>query len=515
MLDMALDHFKAGRLAEAADCCGKLLNRTSRDFQALHLLGRARMGEHQFDQAAYFLTAALGVGPPDDAAVRLLSDLAAAELAQRHVDSAVDCFRRILAIRPADPATLQRFGNALYDAGRIDEAIAIYRRGVEAAPNSAGIYNNLGNALRAAGVLEEAVTAYRSAVSLRPDHGLLHNNLGKALYMLDRNEEAADCHRRVLAISPDDPDALIGLGNALRKGKQPGVAEPSLQEACDHYLHALRIGPDDASAQIGVGNALLGLFRHAEAVPYLERALAQRPEDNDTRIALGNALLGANRNTEALAQYREAEKHTTETGALRLNQALALLTIGGWSEGWELLKSRFSVPQAFPGLELPRDVQFWRGEDIAGKTILLQGEQGLGDTIHLVRYAPLVAARGAKVVLRVQPVLGKLIATMRGVDTVLTGFDPAPAVDVVCPLMSLPRAFKTDLATMPANGAVSHRTRTVSLVVATLCLACASDRALAWRGAVSSICRIARCRWRSSRRCCNARTTSSTGCKRR
>jgi tetratricopeptide (TPR) repeat protein len=451
MLDLALQHYKAGRFAEAAACCGKILNQSPRDFHALHLLGRVRMSEHQFDQAAYFLTAALGLAPPDDAAVGVLSDLAAAELAQRHVDSAVDCFRRILAIRPADPATLQRLGNALYDAGRIDEAIATYRLGVEAAPNSAGIFNNLGNAMRAAGLLEEAVVAYRSAVSLRPDHVLLQNNLGQALYMLDRNDEAAECHRRALAISPDDPDALIGLGNALRKGKQPGVAERAFEQACDHYLHALRIRPDDVSAQIGVGNALLGLFRHAEAVPYLERALAQRPEDNDTRIALGNALLGANRNVEALAQYREAEKHTTDTAPLRLNQALALLTIGGWSEGWELMESRFSVPQAFPGLELPRDVRFWRGEDIAGKTILLQGEQGLGDTIHLVRYAPMVAARGATVVLRVQPMLGKLLGGMRGVDIVLTGFDPAPAVDAVCPLMSLPRAFDTDLATVPAQ----------------------------------------------------------------
>jgi len=393
---------------------------------------------------------ALGA-PDDDATISALNELAAAELAQRHFDSAVDCFRRILKVRPAEPETLQSLGNALYDAGRFEEAIATYRQGVEAAPNSAGIYNNLGNALRAVGRLEEAIEAYRSAVGLRPDHVLLYYNLGQALSLLDREDEAAESYRCALAINSGDPDALIGLGNTLRKGKQPDVAEQHFQEALDHYLHALRVRPNDASALIGVGSALLGLFRHVEAVPYLERALAQRPEDNDTRIALGNALLGANRNAEALVQYREAEKHTTDTAALRLNQALALLTIGRWTEGWELLESRFSVPQAFPGVDLPRDVQFWRGEDIAGKTILLQGEQGLGDTIHLVRYAPLVAERGARVVLRVQPVLGKLIGGMRGVDTVLTGFDAAPEVDVVCPLMSLPLAFNTELATIPAS----------------------------------------------------------------
>ena len=394
----------------------------------------------------------LGLGAPDDDdAISALNALAAAELAQRHYDGAVDCFRRILAIRPAEPAVLQSLGNVLYDAGRFEEAIATYRQGVEAAPSSAGIYNNLGNALRASGRLEEAVEAYRSAIGLRPDHVVLHNNLGQALSLLGRDEEAAGSHRRALAVNPNDPDALIGLGNALRKLKQPSAAADHFKEACDYYMRALRIRPDDVSGLIGIGSALLGLFRHVEAVPYLERALASRPADNDIRIALGNALLGANRNAEALALFREAEKHTADTAALRLNQALALLTIGGWSEGWELLESRFSVPKVFPGLDLPRDVQFWRGEDIAGKTILLQSEQGLGDTIHLVRYAPLVAERGARVVLRVQPLLGKLMCGIRGVDTVLTGFDATPEVDAVCPLMSLPRAFSTELVTIPAN----------------------------------------------------------------
>jgi tetratricopeptide (TPR) repeat protein len=453
MLDLALQHYQEGRLAEAAACCGEILGSKPRDFQALHLLGRVRIGQGKFNEAAYVLAAALGSASATEAdTAAALRDMATAELAQHHTEFAVDYCRRALAIQPNNAATLQTLGNALYEAGRFDDAIAVYRQGLAVAPHSAGILNNLGNALRAAGRLDEAVEAYREAVALRPDHALLHNNLGQAFCLLDRNQEAADCHRRASAIDPDDPETLIGLGNALRRMKQSDAArEQYEEEACEHYRHAVRLRPDDPAAISGLGGALLGLFRHVEAVPYLERAVAQRPADNDAHITLGNALLGANRNLEALQHYEFAEANGAASPGLRLNQALALLGIGRWSEGWEKLEARFSAPGAFPDLTLPKDTRFWRGENIEGKTILLQGEQGLGDTIHMVRYAPLVAERGAKVIVRVQPVLGKLIAEMLGVDTVLTGYEEAPEVDLVCPLMSLPLALGTEVETVPAN----------------------------------------------------------------
>ena len=170
MLDMALDHFKAGRLAEAADCCGKLLNRTSRDFQALHLLGRIRIKQGAFEEAVFFLSAALGAGSPDpNATVATLNDLVSAELAQGHSDAAIDHARRALAIHPGNPVVLQALGNALSAATRFEEAIEVYRQGLIAQPKSAGIYNNLANALRAAGKPEEAAEAYRHATTLRPE----------------------------------------------------------------------------------------------------------------------------------------------------------------------------------------------------------------------------------------------------------------------------------------------------------------------------------------------------------
>ena len=357
---------------------------------------------------------------------------------------AVAACQRALALQPNDAATLQTLGNALMAMQRVDAAIEAFRQGLFAQPNSAGLHLNLASALRTAGRLEEATVSYRSAILLRPERAQSHSDLGHVLCLLGRHEEAVQSYRQALAFDPDDANSLIGRASAL-------LALKENEAACECFQRALRISPDDTTALYGLGCALLARFRHEEAVPYLERAAALRPGHSDTRAALGNALLGANRNAEALLNYRAAAENNEDVPGLQLNQALALLGIGAWSEGWQRFEARFSVPDVFPALDLPKDVRFWRGEDIAGRTILLQAEQGFGDTIHCVRYAPLVAERGAKVVLRVQPELAKLAAEVRGVDTVLTSYDPAPAMDLICPLMSLPLAFGTEIATIPAD----------------------------------------------------------------
>jgi tetratricopeptide (TPR) repeat protein len=446
MLDMALDHFKAGRLAEAADCCGKLLNRRSRDFQALHLLGRIRIRQGAFEEAVFFLSAALGAGSPDpNDTVATLNDLVSAELAQGHIDAVIDHARRALALQPDNPVALQTLGNALYDAQRFDEAIGIYHQGLAVQPNSAGIYNNLGNALHAAGKLEEAAEAYRHAVTLRPDAAELHANLGHILCLLERIDEAVECYRRAIAIDPNDADIRTVLGTLLRPRKE-------FEEACEHYRHALRLRPDEPEVLFGLGAALLGQFRCEEALGHLQRAAALRPAHADTREALGNALVGVNRVPEGLREYRAGRELQPDSPELMHNEAVALVMVGNGAEGWREMEARLSVKHEPPLLELPEDMPHWRGETaIDGKTILLQSEQGLGDTLMMVRYVPLVARQGARVLVRVQPLLGKLLADLPGAAAVLTSYDALPVADMACPLMSLPLAFGTELATVPAT----------------------------------------------------------------
>ena len=134
----------------------------------------------------------------------------------------------------------------------------------------------------------------------------------------------------------------------------------------------------------------------------------------------------------------------------RWNKSLALLLGGQLKEGFKLFESRY---QAWAGQHaVALDAPLWLGEeDVGGKTVLLHSEQGLGDSIQFCRYAPLLKARGARVVMVVPKPLVALMQSLQGVDEVIESGQPLPAFDFHCPMMSLPLAFKTDLDTIPLS----------------------------------------------------------------
>src|SRR4051812_41023756 len=158
MYDIALSHYEAGRLAEAAESCRAILNERPRDFCALHLLGLIRYAEGLHDQAAFFLTAALGAAPaetPD--IVPTLNALGTTLSSQGQFDAAIECYRRALAIQSGDGGSLYAYGNVLYAAEQYEEAIRAYRHAVAMEPRRAELHNKLGNALRQAGQSDAAI----------------------------------------------------------------------------------------------------------------------------------------------------------------------------------------------------------------------------------------------------------------------------------------------------------------------------------------------------------------------
>ena len=257
-------------------------------------------------------------------------------------------------------------------------------------------------------------------------------------------EAAAACHA-ILHRAPHDWLALRLLGHIRN-------SERAFDEAARLLAAALQAAPADAPDVIsmlnGLAEALRGKQDFAAALACYHRALARDPRDAMTLQNLGSTLVALNRHAEALEQYRLARSVAPDSIELRLNEGVAMLALGRWPEGWERLEARLSMARD----QFPQDVPQWRGEtDIAGRSILLQAEQGLGDTLQFVRYAPLVAARGARVVVRAQPVLGALLARLPIAGPVLTYFDPVPAIDVQCPIMSLPLVFRTTPADVPAR----------------------------------------------------------------
>jgi tetratricopeptide (TPR) repeat protein len=263
-------------------------------------------------------------------------------------------------------------------------------------------------ALHQQGELDYADAAYASVLASDPDHFNALSMLGILAYQTGRAQRAVDLLSRAVAIDPGQPGIHSNLAlalNAVGRGRD-AIA------SCDN---AIAIDPGCVEAHSNRGNSLWGLGRREEALDSYGRAIALDPG--------------------------HAQTHWNE-GFLRLQ-------LGQFEAGWPKQEWRWRLPH-MAAARRTFTQPLWLGkENIAGRTILLHAEQGLGDTIQFCRYARFVAALGATVVLEVQRPLKEVLSSLQGVSQVVAQGDPLPAFDLHTPLMSLPLAFNTALQTIP------------------------------------------------------------------
>ncbi|HEY2131414.1 MAG TPA: tetratricopeptide repeat protein [Acetobacteraceae bacterium] len=359
----------------------------------------------------------------------------------RPEDIIARCYQS-LALRPDDPVVHVTLGSALWTTGAREEAIGHFARAVELDPGYVDARDGYGNALSRSGRFAEAVAQFRAAVALRPEEGELHYHLGNALLGSGEPVEAEACYHDALARRPDHAGALNNLGNAMR-------SQQRYAEAIPFYRRALALRPEYFGTRNNIGSALLALHRPAEAIPYFQAALAARPDYAEACNNLGGAKLALGHPAEAVAWFRRAVELDPDQVQAQLGEALALLSMGNFRRGWAVYEARWRMPQFRADVPALADLHWDGAAEVSGRTILLYAEQGLGDTIQFVRYAKRLRARGARVVLSVQPSLVRLFAGLG--DAVIAQTDALPPHELHCPLMSLPLAFGTELATIPAE----------------------------------------------------------------
>jgi len=316
----------------------------------------------------------------------------------------------VLAHEPGNFDALHILGQIHYGRGRFADALTLIQTALHNDLSRADGFASLGLVFHALRRFNEALIGYEEGLRLAPDDVELLNRRGVALLELRRPCEALADFDRVLAASPDRLEALGNRGNALIKLNRPA-------EALAAYDRALAIAPGNAQLLTNRAVALRRLDRPQEAAVSAGKALAANPR---------------------FAQARFVE-------------SVARLTMGDFPAGWRGYETRWEVGD----LSMQRRdfaSPLWRGDTpLEGKTILLHAEQGFGDTLQFVRYAPLVAARAAMVFLEVQPELVRLLSPLSGAEAVISRGAPLPAFDLHCPLMSLPLAFGTEPGTIPAN----------------------------------------------------------------
>ncbi len=367
---------------------------------------------------------------------------------------------------------------ALHRQGRLREAEKLYARALKAAPDNFDALHLLGSLKAQAGQMGEALRLLNAAVKVNPRAPEALVNLANVLHALKRDADALDCLDKALAINPADLHALQNRASALLSLKRPqealvcldtvvtreprngpalvnrGIAKAELgrhADALGDFDAALKLAPGDARVLYNRGNALLQLGRPAEAIADFDRALATLPGHSPTWNNRGRALEMLNRHDEAVNSFGRAIEQNKDYADAHFNLALTLLTLGNLQQGfaeYEWRWKRTGVTDRRRNYRGP----LWLGEyPLARKTILLHAEQGLGDTIQFARYAPLLARAGARVVLEVQPELKALLGRLPGVASCHARGETLPAYDVHCPLGSLPRAFKTTPANIPAE----------------------------------------------------------------
>ncbi|MGD0767399.1 MAG: tetratricopeptide repeat-containing glycosyltransferase family protein [Tepidisphaeraceae bacterium] len=302
-------------------------------------------------------------------------------------------YRRVLAAVPRHPDALFLLGLILNATKRFAEAAEVFHRAIEVNPGAAKYYANLAVAVGAPGLgrIDEAIEIYRKALELQPAEAALWSNLGNELRAAGRWQEAIDCYRRAVQLKPDFADAYCNLGVSLQ--------EVALQNAGSQGNNAL-----------------------AEVIASYQKAVAL-----DGNFALAHWNLGS-----------------------------ALLLSGDYERGLEEYEWRWRCQSFSQNVRLDPKRQWACPEgvgnaDVTGRTILVYSEQGLGDSIQFARYLPMLAARGARVWLQCPASLQTLLGRCQGVERAMAPGEDIPPYDWHVPMLSLPFAFGTRVATIPAS----------------------------------------------------------------
>ncbi|MBC6479947.1 MAG: tetratricopeptide repeat protein [Hormoscilla sp. GM7CHS1pb] len=406
-LKEALGHYKAGRLNEARAVYLAMLKQQPELVEAMQMLGIIAYQTKEYDRA-------------------------------------IGYFQQVISRKPDWPETYNNLGACFWEQGKIEQAIAAYKQAIAVKPDYFDAYDNLVVALEKQGKRLEAI-------ELLIRNGAAHEKLAAMLKKEKRYQEASAhyqqalaCYEKVISIDPKCADAYY---NAAKIMEKPNRRE----EAIAYCKKAIAIKPK-AKFYNQLGNCYQRWGNLAEAIACYQKAIALKPDFADAYSNLGVALQEQLKLQEAMSYFRHAIALKPDQAETHLNLGMCLLSLQDFQQGFVEYEWRWRLKAQPPTPEQILGKPLWDGSPLAGKTILLHTEQGYGDAIQFVRYAPLVAQRGAgKVILETNRALRRLFTTVSGIQEVVVKGEPLPAFDLQVPLMSLPRILGTTIETIPAR----------------------------------------------------------------
>jgi tetratricopeptide (TPR) repeat protein len=473
----AVEFHTLGRLVEAEQLYRTLLKHPQAQRPVLHfVLGLLLAEGGKVDAALFEYDLAAHHGRCSADLFERRGDLL--RLSGRFADALKD-YERAEALRPDHAPTIHHRAIALAAIGRLDEALEHYDRALVLAPGDGPMLNNRGVTLETLGRLVDAMASYDAAIGLDADYSTAHHNRGSALLKLERFQAASASFRKALVLAPERPETWNLLGVALGAlsshhealitferaiALRPAYAEAlnnravalrwigRFEDAVDSASRALNVDPRLSSALVSRGAALARMNRYQEALLDYAAALDLEPRLAPAVLNRGLAREALGDLDAALADFAEVERLAPKDPDARICMGLTYIRRGAVEPGFALYQSRWRKSRG-PFLPHPSST-LWTGEEpIAGRTVLLYGEQGFGDVIQFCRFATDVARRGARVVLQVDPALTRLVKALAGPAEVLSLAEPPPSFDLHAPLMNLPAALGLSLRDIEGRGA--------------------------------------------------------------
>lgn len=307
----------------------------------------------------------------------------AATLAQSAADTA-----------PGEAAAWHLLGFSLLLSGRHEDALPALERAEALDPSQPDLDRHLADALQASGRLQEAVARYRRVVAANPADADARFNLGRALASLGDAAGAEACYRAILESAPNDAGALTGLSSAC-------LAQERAGEALDAAESALAAQPEFVEAHAARARALRALGRAADAAEAFGAVLARRPDFAPAEIEAAECLLQAGRMPDAVPHYERAIALRPEDARARFHLGQVRVLLGDYTRGWQDMEWRFDADAYAARRPFPQPD--WPGPPLAGRSLLLWGEQGVGDEILYATMLPALAGEDGRVTVECDP----------------------------------------------------------------------------------------------------------------
>jgi len=442
-LNRAIRAHATGSLEEAKYFYKKTLIEDPQNATALGWLGSIEAQHKHYDVAKDLLLKALAQEKNNK---DFLLNYANLLFEKRQFCDAVKYYQKAIRQQPNDPISFANLAACYNEQSQPLLGLGAADQSIQLKPDYAEAWNNRGNALHDLKRYEEAITDYDKALNLKPDHHQAWIDKGVTLHELKRFDDAITHYDKALSLKPDHHQAWTDKGVTLHELKR-------YEEAITHYDKALSLKPDHHHAWSNKGNTLHELKRYEEAIAHYDKALSLKPDNAKAWSNKGVTLHELKRLDEAIAHHDKALSLKPDYHDASWNKSLSLLLQGDFENGLLLYESRWTSEKIseIAGKRFFDRPAWLGGESIQDKTILLYGEQGLGDFIQFCRYAKKVADLGAKVILEVPRPLASLIENLEGVSQLVIKGEKLPFFDYQSPLLSLPLALNTSITSIPAE----------------------------------------------------------------